>query len=108
MSKKRLESRIFNSGHRDEDFENYTKELLETESLTGEAVVGIAKKIVTEGVPSLTERQLQTFIDFGLWGNNYQEECNRCSQEIPWSEMRFALTEYGNCAYCQHKIDKDE
>ncbi|AUS03463.1 hypothetical protein [Paenibacillus larvae] len=106
MGKDRLFQRL-NIAERDQGFEYYVDELLEEECLEGGAVIGIAKQIVSKGVPSLSELQLRTFINHGIWEHYYLEECGRCGEEIPWSEMRFAL-EHGNCSYCQHKIDKDE
>ncbi|SYX84627.1 hypothetical protein [Paenibacillus alvei] len=105
MSKALLKKRILSSDYG--DFEYYVKELLKYSKLDGDAVVGIAKQITTQGVQSLTESQLDTFINYGLWQHCYVEECGTCSNEIPWSEMFDAVTEYGNCSYCQHILNKD-
>lgn len=111
MGKERLKARIKiagNDGMRNEDFERYVSDLLEHSRLDGDVVIGIAKKIVVDGALSLSEKQIDTFINYGIGDHYYIEECGRCGCEINWSEMEFAATEYGNCSYCQDKIDKGE
>lgn len=91
----------------EEDFSIYVSDLLDSERLDGEVVIGIAKQIIDRGVSSLTPNQKITFIRYGLLLDNYVDECNRCTLEIPWSEMLFALDD-GFCAYCRHMIEKDD
>jgi hypothetical protein len=108
MSKAELRTRILNSGHQDEEFESYVKELLDNDKLDGDVVIGIAKQIVSKGAPSISDYQLDTFINHGIWEHLYEAECRRCGEDIPWSEMLNAVEESGNCSYCQHMIDKDD
>ncbi len=98
---------MFPREENDSSFEIYVSELIEMKRIEGPAVTGIAKQIVTKGVESLSEPQIKTFIEFGLIRGNYVEFCDRCAEEIPWSEMFFALDdEY--CSYCRHLIEKDD
>lgn len=91
-------------------FEGYVNELLEFNRLdnSNEMVMGIAKLIATKGIESLTESQLFAFTKYGIFPHLFVSECGRCGHEIPWSEMLVAAEGYGNCAYCQHLLDKDE
>ncbi|MBC9706295.1 MAG: hypothetical protein H9W81_15220 [Enterococcus sp.] len=90
----------------DPDFQGYVNELLDGERLDGAAILGIAKKIGADGVEGLTSKQLETFIRYGLYPYNYVEECERCSFDVPWCEMYFALDD-SYCSYCRHLIEKD-
>ncbi|OIB05000.1 hypothetical protein AK95_14430 [Paenibacillus sp. LC231] len=91
-------------------FEGYVKELLEFKRLddSNDMVIGIAKLIATKGIEALTEPQLFAFTKHGILPHLYLGECGRCAHDIPWSEMLVAVEESGNCAYCQHLIDKDD
>ncbi|RBP89385.1 hypothetical protein DFO70_11132 [Cytobacillus firmus] len=107
MDKSVLKGRMFTKYEHDTDFEVYVSELLQGDLIEGPAVVGIAKQIVSKGADSLTEAQIKTFIDFGLSKGNYVEYCDRCAEEIPWSEMFLALDDH-YCAYCRHLMEKDD
>lgn len=88
------------------DFQDYVNELLDGNRLDGAAVLGVAKKIVADGVEGLTLKQLETFIRHGLYPYNYVEECERCAENVPWCEMYSALDD-SYCSYCRHLIEKD-
>ena len=107
MDKKEIEAKMLPKDELDREFEMYVSELLDAGKLEGDAVIGIAKQLVSKGVSSLTPLQRKTFIDYGLCKGNYVEACERCAQPIPWSEMLFAL-EDGLCAYCRHMLEKDD
>lgn len=96
-----IKSRINEGG-----FEPYVADLLKFNYFEGDTVIGIAKKIVHEGVRTLTEKQINTFIYYDLIKNNfYQDCCVMCTNSIPWEEMLEAL-EDGFCSYCRHIYDK--
>jgi hypothetical protein len=106
MDKSKLRNRMFPREENDSSFKSYVSELIDMKRIEGAAVTGIAKQIVSKGVESLSEPQIKTFIEFGLSKENYVEYCDRCAEDIPWSEMLFALDdEY--CSYCRHLIEKD-
>lgn len=91
----------------DETFEEFVKLILDTERFEERtAAEGIAKKIVSEGSHSLSTLQLETFVQFGLLNShNYVSNCERCTEEIPWSEMYEALDD-SYCSYCRHMLNK--
>lgn len=108
MDFEKMSLQILRKGEHDEEFENYVQQLLDQGRLEEKAAShGIGKKIVADGVESLTDLQLKTFMRYGLHPDNYVEECERCSEEIPWSEMIDAVTEDGYCSYCRHMMGKD-
>ncbi|MEK4236440.1 hypothetical protein [Paenibacillus sp. FSL H7-0714] len=105
--KKRLIQRVLNGGERDKDFEEYVQELLDSNRLESDPVIGIAKRIVSHGVPSLSDAQLETFINYGLLADNYLENCEQDYIQIRWSDMVFAV-ERGLCDRCRHMQDKND
>lgn len=108
MDSTRLRTKVMPKYEHDTSFESFVQELLDGGRLKEEgAAHGIAKKIVTDGVESLSVPQLDTFIKYGLLPDNFVEFCDMCSNEILWPEMYLALDdEY--CSYCRHKIEKDD
>lgn len=107
MDKSVLKGRMFPKYEHDTEFEVYVSELLQGNYIEGPAVVGIAKQIVSKGVESLSDPQINTFIDFGLSKGNFVKYCDRCAEDIPWSEMLSALDDH-YCAYCRHLIEKED
>ncbi|WP_419881981.1 hypothetical protein ACN6MY_21450 [Peribacillus sp. B-H-3] len=88
------------------DFRDYVRELFQGKRLDGDAVLGIAIKIVASSVESLSLEQFEIFMRHGLYPSNYVEKCERCAEDIPWCEMYSAL-EDPYCSYCRHVIEKD-
>ncbi len=107
MKRDAILSQVYPREEHDVSFQLFVQELLEAELLENDAVRGIGKRIAADGIESLTEKQLNTFVDYGLIKpSNVVGSCNRCAFEIPWSEMYSAL-EDGYCGYCRHIMDKD-
>lgn len=94
----------------EDDFPHFVQELLDLNRLEkGSAVEGIGKRISKEGIDQLSPRQIHTFIDYGLIrSDNYVDECARCAEDIPFSEMLRAVTEDDLCSYCRHISEKDD
>ncbi|MES5869205.1 hypothetical protein [Bacillus cereus group sp. RP32] len=86
---------------KDPDFEDFVESLLKCGRLDGQAVIGIAKLIVSGG--KLSDKQINTFIEHGLLPYNYVEEC-KCPIPIPWSEMLYALDD-GCCDHCRNTME---
>ncbi|ATO29028.1 hypothetical protein RA13_14290 [Bacillus atrophaeus] len=107
MEIEKLKIRVQDQYERDSSFVDYVEDLLKMGSLEGKAVIGIGKKIVSEGVKSLTPNQLDTFIKYGLYPYNYVEECTCCRSSIPWEEMLFALDD-SLCSIGRHSFEKND
>lgn len=84
------------------DFKDFVEGLLKSERLEGQAVIGIAKLIVSD--EHLSDKQIETFIEYGLLKDNYLEECPVCLDSVPWSEMLYALDD-GHCSHCEHLLE---
>lgn len=90
------------------DAADYLEELIRMQLIKDEKALGIAKKVVAEGSENLTENQWYRLIEKGLLPDNFKNECELCSGEIPWSEMMHAVYFYEDnlCSYCHHKLEK--
>ncbi|MEK4268959.1 MULTISPECIES: hypothetical protein [Bacillus] len=107
MQIEELKLRMHEQSEHDSSFVDFVEDLLKTERLDGKAVMGIGKKIVSDGVKSLSANQLETFIKYGLYPYNYIEECENCGSSIPWAEMLFALDD-SYCDECRYKLEKND
>ena len=90
----------------EEDFNGYLNELIDLE-MVEDTALGITKKVMHEGVDSLSSKQLYILKTFAV-GHNYQESCERCVSEIPWCEMVEALDNGGLCSWCWHMLEKSK
>lgn len=104
MDKDRLKQRILN-----EDFTSYLEELISAGLIEDEVALGISKYIITNGAERLSDKQWYVFLEKGLLTANYVEHCERCAEEIPWSEMlgTVYINENNLCSYCHHLESKD-
>lgn len=108
MDREVIKKRMYPQDEHDSEFVNYVDDLLRLDYLDDPIVEGIARQIIGRGVDSLTNKQINTFIEVGLIKkDNYLNECAQCSNEIPWCEMLIAL-EDGCCSYCSHGLAKLE
>lgn len=89
----------------DKDFKYFLRELVNRECLESPAL-GITKLVIDKGLGVLSPKQLYVFNQYVL-GNN-TKECQRCSCDIPWSEMTHALDNGGLCNYCWHMTEKSK
>lgn len=89
----------------EEDFEGFIQDLVNSGHLE-EKEAGIAKRMLTKGYDTLSEKQ--KFVFDKAIENNTVNECKRCGSDIPWCEMLEALDNGGYCNYCQHMIEKME
>ncbi|HDR8197963.1 hypothetical protein COE01_21495 [Bacillus thuringiensis] len=103
MDKTQIENAI---KYNDDDFIDFVKDLVGCGRLEG-AAEGIAKKIIHDGTLDLSDKQIYTFINYGLMNENFLDKCGRCYNPIPWSEMLIAVMESGYCNYCDHMSAKD-
>jgi hypothetical protein len=84
------------------EFKGYLKELLERECLDGPAV-GITKLAISNGIKSLSPKQLEAFKTFVL--NVYTVDgCALCESEIPWSDMYRVATGSKLCSHCESTV----
>lgn len=87
----------------DWEFQDFVEELLSSDRLEGQVVIGIAKKIVSS--EKLTDKQISTFIEYGLLKGNYVEGCYYCGDSIQWSSMLEALED--RCCDTHREIVED-
>lgn len=92
----------FNDRLEDDGYSEFLQHLVDNEHLDGSAN-GITKKVINEGVDSLTSKQKWVF-DKGI-EEYITGECKRgCN--IPWSEMYDAYHNGGLCSYCLHMLGR--
>lgn len=90
----------------DADFTDFLEQLLQGGRLDG-AAEGITKKVVAEGIDSLSTKQRFVF-DKHVINQFVRETCSSCSHTIPWSEMYAAYDNGGLCNWCEHMQSKDD
>lgn len=87
----------------EEDFKDYLKTLLKMEITLEDAEKGVFRQFLDKGWDSLTEKQKKVFM-YGIERNSV-EKCNRCDEDIPWSEMIEAVDNGGYCSYCSNMME---
>ncbi|MFJ2541147.1 hypothetical protein [Pseudomonas sp. NPDC087614] len=85
-------------------FEDFVQQVIDGDHLEG-ASKGIAQKVVSEGLESLSPKQRFVF-DRDVMAEYHRENCETCSSPIPWSEVYDAYDNGGNCSYCEYKLGK--
>ena len=88
------------------DLKDFLRQLVDMDDLDG-AALGITKKVIADGVVSLSGKQRYVF-DKHVLGENSVSECSRCHSNVPWSEMYDARDNGGLCSYCVHQLEKIE
>jgi len=87
------------------EYNDFLQSLIDNEHLEG-AAEGIAKKVIVDGIDSLSPKQKGAF---DKQVNDYiTSECTRGSCDIPWSEMYEAYDNGGMCSWCAHMDAKDQ
>lgn len=78
------------------EFIHFLEQLLKSGRLNG-AALGISKQTIARGQSSLNDKQ------YGILHAEIDKislnQCPKCHQDIPWSEMFYAI-EKGTCAAC--------
>lgn len=107
MDREKLKQRILGEPG---GFVPYLEELVRVDRIDDGVALGISKLIITNGPEQLTDKQWYTFLEKGLKEYNYVEDCERCMEMIPWSEMFGAVYFYEDsyCGYCRHVIEKND
>ena len=90
----------------DDDFAEFLEQLLQGGHLE-DAAEGITKKVVAEGIDSLSDKQRFVF-EKHVINEFVRETCNSCSYTISWSEMYAACDNGGLCNWCEHMLSKDD
>ena len=92
---------------KDEDgFIGFLEELIKSDCLES-AALGITKKVIADGVSSLSPKQLYVF-EKNVLDEFTQKKCSSCFGNIPWSEMSLAYDNGWKCSYCVHRFQKME
>ncbi|USH04372.1 hypothetical protein K6Q96_21790 [Grimontia kaedaensis] len=89
----------------DDGYKDFLQSLISNGHLEG-AAEGITKKVIAEGVDSLSSKQKWLF-DKNV-ENYITSECKRAGCDIPWSEMYEAHDNGGICSWCAHMNAKDD
>jgi len=91
----------------EEDLNEFLQLLIDTERFNDQKEVGITKFVIEQGFEKLSSKQ--KFIFNKAIEEYVFEECSRCGNEIPWSEMSAAEDNGGLCSWCQQlgRNDKD-
>lgn len=89
----------------EEDFPTYLQEIINTGSLDPDPR-GITAFAIDKGVGSLSSKQKFVLIKEVI-EPNYKDKCRDCEDEIPWSEMTYAVDNGGRCSWCANRASKD-
>lgn len=90
--------------YEEQDKQAFVQHLLDCDMISGDAANGVAKRYVDKGSDELTESQ-QYVLETHVIEAHRVSECERCSNDIPWSEQIEALDD-GYCSYCRHMHEK--
>jgi len=84
----------------------FLNELVAFSCLEGVSL-GITKRVISDGIDSLSDRQMHVFTN-NVIGEFVRVSCATCHSNIPWSEMSLAYDSGWNCGYCVHRLQKLE
>lgn len=90
----------------DDGFTDFLQEIVDGGGLDGRTL-GITKLVIDKGQEVLSEKQAYVF-KAEVLDEYTTDECGRCSNGIPWSEMMAAHDNGGFCGWCAHMMDKDD
>ena len=101
-----LKSRILSESS---EFIPYLEQLINDYRFDDGEALEIALLIKKSGPSSLSDEQWYVFLENGLLPNNYVEECDRCIEHIPWSNMYSSIFVNRDhlCANCNFYVNKD-
>ena len=88
----------------EEDANDFLQELINLGCLDDPAK-GITKLVIDKGFNSLSIKQQYVFKEAII--QHYTDECYRCGNEIPWTEMSAAEHNGGLCSWCDQVGSKD-
>ncbi len=91
----------------EEDFNEFIEELINNKRLNNSSEEGIAKLVIDKGFDSISTKQ--KFVFEKAISHYIYDDCKRCGNDIPWSEMSAAEDNGGVCSWCQQlgRNDKD-
>ncbi len=90
----------------EEDFRDFLYQLIEDKRLNEDKEYGIAKLVVDKGFEILSDKQKFTLTN--AIKDYTHDECKRCGNDIPWSEMYATEENGGYCDWCSHMMQKDK
>jgi hypothetical protein len=90
----------------EEGFTAFLREIARSNKLT-DAALGITKQVIAEGTKSLSGDQLSVF-DESVLDVFVIEECERCCDDLPLSEMFDASENGGYCGSCINRRAKND
>ncbi|KIA90926.1 hypothetical protein OC25_23795 [Pedobacter kyungheensis] len=88
------------------DFKEYLQQLVNLNALDDPAL-GISKFVLANDYDSLSKNQKFVFDKAIMEGTYYVDQCSRCGNDIPWSEMLFAEDNGNQCSWCSQVGRKD-
>lgn len=90
----------------DGEFNYFLKQVIDSEGLSDKAE-GITRLVLAKGIEVLSEKQRYVF-QTEVIDEYTVQECDRCGNDVPWSEMFDAVTEDGLCGWCRQLSDHDD
>lgn len=99
---KRLKSEPF-------QFISYLNKLVNGNRFEDGEALEISIQMIKEGPDSLSDEQWAIFLENGILYDKYIDICERCSEQMPWSNMYSAIfihTDHlcENCRFIENKI----
>lgn len=88
----------------DGEFSKFLQGVVDGEHLEG-AALGITKLVIDKGSDALSSKQRFVF-ERDVIREFATNGCERCGEDIPWSEMYAAIDNGKLCNYCWHMSEK--
>ncbi|MEK5231811.1 hypothetical protein MHB42_08535 [Lysinibacillus sp. FSL K6-0232] len=106
MQRERLKQRIIREPAK---FISYLKKLISENRFDDGEALALALLIIKNGPESLSDQQWSIFLENGILRDKYVDHCERCAEQIPWSNMYSAIFINrdhlcANCSYFENKV----
>lgn len=88
------------SRYKEVDFNDFLKCLMDEQKVDESKESGIIRLVIDKGFNSLTDKQ--KFVFERAIRPYVFDECLKCGNDIPWSEMLAAEDNSTLCSWCQH------
>jgi len=91
-------------------FITYLQKLIKNNRIDDGEALEISIKFMHDGLESLSKQQWAVFLEKAILSDNFVDNCERCSEIMPWSNMYRALFIHQdhlceNCRYYENKVN---
>lgn len=91
------------------EFNSYVEKLISANRFDDGEALGISIIVIKNGPERLSDEQWHVFIENGLLPYNFVDKCERCTDNILWSDMYSAIfiNKDHLCPFCRY-LEKKE